>query len=241
MYGYATTVPVPVSFGWHPYVMLPGVDRRDLSVVLPAREELELDAEKWHADPEAVPLWQRRRLVFASFLSRRGGIRLSLRALSFLKLSERAERRDRWLGFGAAAVMAISLGGGAVAYVHAVRAQEETSRLKLIEEQSSREQAERQMHQVQAKQLKIDELLRDLADSPKKETVLALQRQIRDAATQGMAEPKEARPPVVASSGRAVMSVAPLSTTSAKTVTSTPLTSSSAPEIPVIKQQNAWE
>jgi galactose mutarotase-like enzyme len=36
-------VSVPVSFGWHPYLKLPGVARADLEVVLPAREELELD------------------------------------------------------------------------------------------------------------------------------------------------------------------------------------------------------
>jgi aldose 1-epimerase len=34
---------VPVSFGWHPYFRLPGVARRDLSLVLPARRHMELD------------------------------------------------------------------------------------------------------------------------------------------------------------------------------------------------------
>jgi aldose 1-epimerase len=37
-------VRVPVWFGWHPYVTLPDVRRADLTVVLPARDELELDA-----------------------------------------------------------------------------------------------------------------------------------------------------------------------------------------------------
>jgi galactose mutarotase-like enzyme len=37
------SVPVPVSFGWHPYFTLPGVRRADLSVVLPDREQVELD------------------------------------------------------------------------------------------------------------------------------------------------------------------------------------------------------
>jgi serine/threonine protein kinase len=204
-------------------------------------EELERDAEKWHLDPEAVPLWQRRRLVFASFLSRRGGVRLSPGALEFLKVSGRTERRTRWLMIGLAAAALLSLSGGAVAYVIAVRAQEETSRLKLIEEQTSREQAEQQMHQVQAKQAKIDELLRDLEGSPKKETVLELQRQIREAATQSQAEPKESRPPLLASSSRPTTSTSPASTTSAKAASGPALGASSAPEIPVIKQQNAWE
>jgi aldose 1-epimerase len=37
-------VAVPLSFGWHPYVTLPGVARADLTAVLPDRDELELDA-----------------------------------------------------------------------------------------------------------------------------------------------------------------------------------------------------
>ena len=35
--------PVPVSFGWHPYLRLPGVAREELQVGLPARRRLELD------------------------------------------------------------------------------------------------------------------------------------------------------------------------------------------------------
>jgi serine/threonine protein kinase len=211
-------------------------------------EELERDAEKWSTDHEAVPLWQRRRLVFASFLSRRGGVRLSPHALDFLRASGRAEKRNRWVMIGLAAVAALSLGGGAVAYVSAVQAQEETSRLKLIEEQTNRELAERQMHEVQAKQLKIDELLRDLADSPKKETVLALQRQIREAETQSMTEPKEkptaAASPVLASTSRPMASLptaAPTTTASAAAAVSAAPAVSAEPVIPVIKQQNAWE
>lgn len=37
-------VAVPVSFGWHPYVTLPGTRRADLAVELPALESIELDA-----------------------------------------------------------------------------------------------------------------------------------------------------------------------------------------------------
>lgn len=36
-------VDVPMSFGWHPYFQLPGVERLDLQVVLPAREHQVLD------------------------------------------------------------------------------------------------------------------------------------------------------------------------------------------------------
>jgi aldose 1-epimerase len=36
-------VAVPVSFGYHPYLRLPGVDRADWEVSLPVREQLLLD------------------------------------------------------------------------------------------------------------------------------------------------------------------------------------------------------
>jgi aldose 1-epimerase len=35
---------VPVSFGYHPYLLLPGVDRADWEIEIPVRERLELDA-----------------------------------------------------------------------------------------------------------------------------------------------------------------------------------------------------
>jgi aldose 1-epimerase len=38
--------PVPVSFGWHPYLRLPDVPRADWRVELPVRERLRLDARK---------------------------------------------------------------------------------------------------------------------------------------------------------------------------------------------------
>lgn len=37
------TVAVPVTFGWHPYFVLPGVPRRDVTLVLPDRDHLDLD------------------------------------------------------------------------------------------------------------------------------------------------------------------------------------------------------
>jgi galactose mutarotase-like enzyme len=36
-------LPVPISFGWHPYLAVPGVTRRDWALALPAREHLALD------------------------------------------------------------------------------------------------------------------------------------------------------------------------------------------------------
>ena len=37
------TVAVPVSFGYHPYLVLPGIDRAEWNVEIPVREQLELD------------------------------------------------------------------------------------------------------------------------------------------------------------------------------------------------------
>jgi galactose mutarotase-like enzyme len=56
---------VPVSFGWHPYLRLPGVRRSALRLVLPARRHLELDDRgiptgEGHKRPaEADPLGSR--------------------------------------------------------------------------------------------------------------------------------------------------------------------------------------
>jgi aldose 1-epimerase len=37
------TLPVPVAFGWHPYLCLPGPPRSEWRLLLPARQHLELD------------------------------------------------------------------------------------------------------------------------------------------------------------------------------------------------------
>lgn len=56
---------VPVSFGWHPYLRLPGVARRDVVVHLPARRRLVLDGamvptgEEVPERAEAEPLGRR--------------------------------------------------------------------------------------------------------------------------------------------------------------------------------------
>ena len=41
-----TERPVPVAFGYHPYVQLPGTARRDVVLRLPARRHLELDDQQ---------------------------------------------------------------------------------------------------------------------------------------------------------------------------------------------------
>ena len=58
-------VPVPVSFGYHPYLRLPGVDRADWELVIPVRERLKLDrrtiptGERVQVDVERGPLGDR--------------------------------------------------------------------------------------------------------------------------------------------------------------------------------------
>jgi aldose 1-epimerase len=60
---------VPVTFGWHPYLHLPGVPRSDLAVVLPDRERLEVDGrrlptgETRHEAAATVPLGRGDRTV----------------------------------------------------------------------------------------------------------------------------------------------------------------------------------
>jgi aldose 1-epimerase len=57
--------PVPVSFGWHPYLVVPDVARHDLEILLPDREHLVLDGrrlptgESRHEAAGALPLGHR--------------------------------------------------------------------------------------------------------------------------------------------------------------------------------------
>ena len=57
--------PVPVSFGWHPYLRVPGLPRQAWRLCLPEREHAELDAHrlptgKWVREPaQAEPLGNR--------------------------------------------------------------------------------------------------------------------------------------------------------------------------------------
>jgi aldose 1-epimerase len=57
--------PVPVAFGWHPYLHLPGPPRRDWRLLLPEREHLELDGRglptglAGHEPAEAEPVGER--------------------------------------------------------------------------------------------------------------------------------------------------------------------------------------
>ena len=58
-------VPVPVSFGYHPYLRLPGVDRADWEVTIPVHTRLNLDrrmiptGEREPVDVQAGPLGER--------------------------------------------------------------------------------------------------------------------------------------------------------------------------------------
>ena len=57
--------PVPIAFGWHPWLSLPGVERRDWELDLPARARLALDdrnlptGERADADADRSPLADR--------------------------------------------------------------------------------------------------------------------------------------------------------------------------------------
>ncbi|MFO0761175.1 MAG: protein kinase [Byssovorax sp.] len=201
-------------------------------------EELERDAARYRSDPEAVPLWQRRRLSIAEWLLRRGGVRLSPDAVAFLKASRRAERRLRVIVYGSMATALLSLAGGGLVYVRAVQAQEATTREAMREEQASRALAEKRMHEVQAAQARIDELLRDLADSPSKAEVMALQERIRE--SESAPDPKEKerekeRKPAVS------VPLRPTGTPPSGTSTAQPTATATAVPSPTIKQQKEWK
>ncbi|XXX74346.1 protein kinase [Sorangium sp. So ce134] len=144
-------------------------------------EELERDAARWGASPREATLWRGRRLAFGEALRRRADLRVSPRAAAFLDAGRRAERRAALLGAGAVAAIALASAGFGAAYLREVRAREAEVLAALRKEQASRELAEEQTRNVQRAQDRIDQLLRELADSPTKEAVLALQEQIRRA------------------------------------------------------------
>jgi len=79
---------------------------------------------------------------------------------------------------GAAASLVIAA-TGVVAYVQAVRGEEQKTRKALAQEQQSRSLAEERAREVQQAQARIDGLLRDLEDSPTKSQIVELQRTIR--------------------------------------------------------------
>ncbi|AUX35873.1 uncharacterized protein SOCE836_080740 [Sorangium cellulosum] len=145
-------------------------------------EELERDAARWGASPRDATLWRGRRLAFGEALRRRGDLRVSPRAAAFLDAGRRAERRAALLGAGAVAAVVLASASFGAAYLREVRAREAEVLAALRKEQASRELAEEQTRNVQKAQDRIDQLLRDLADSPTKEAVLALQEQIRQRA-----------------------------------------------------------
>ncbi len=203
-------------------------------------EELERDAKRFHADPESVPLWQRRRLVIAEWLLRRGGVRLSEAAVGFLEVSRRAERRMRVLVWGSVATALLSVAGGGVVYVRSVQAQEATTRAAMREEQASRALAEKRTHEVQAAQARIDALLRDLADSPTKAEVMALQEEIREA--KSAPDPKEADKDEKEKKPAGPLTVTrPNGPSPSALPSATPSVTGSVPPVPTIKQQKEWK
>lgn len=127
-------------------------------------EELERDAERWRADPDAVPLWPRRRVAYGQELQKRGTPRLSASAVHFLRASRWATLRLRLLVAGSAAMAAISLLVFGYLYVRA--------------EQKSRLAAEEQTRTLQETQLKINALIAQLNQAKDEATRKDLAQQI---------------------------------------------------------------
>ncbi|WP_437671883.1 nSTAND1 domain-containing NTPase [Sorangium sp. So ce131] len=168
-------------------------------------EELDRDAARWHAAPREAPLWRGRRLAFGEALRGRVGLPMPPRAAAFLEASRRAERRAALLGAGAVAAAVLAVAGFGLVYLREVRAREAEVRSALRKEQASRELAEEQTRNVQQAQDRIAQLLRELADSPTKEAVLALEEQIR----QGRGAPLDAAPPAPMRAPRAPIAPPP--------------------------------
>ena len=173
-------------------------------------EELELDAARFQADPERVPLWSRRRLLHATEILARGDVEISSKASHFLATSRSSARRRRVLAGAALLVVLTVAVGGAASYLLAMKAARARTELALSGERASRKLAEQRTHEVQSAQQRIDELLRNMASSPTKTAVEELQRSImnsapapRRGATSAQAAGQNAGTPASASSERA--------------------------------------
>lgn len=142
-------------------------------------EDLERAARAWSLDPTHAPLWRKQRLDDAEQAARRDTAPLSDEAMAFLSASRRDERRRRLFAVGAVVAIIATISGVTFSYLRAVKAEQAKTAAALDQEQKSRSDAERRTHEVQAAQARIDELLKNLADSPKKEEIQQLQQQIR--------------------------------------------------------------
>ena len=191
-------------------------------------EELEQDAARFRVEPLAVPLWPRRRLLAMSDVLGRGDVSISPAAQDFLRASRRAERRRLVLGGGAVVLALLGAAWAAVSYVRGIEAAGSKTADAFKKERASRRVAEERTREVQAAQQRIDELLRNVADSPTKNEVLALQRQIREPT--GTA-PVSQRAPRGALPARDVVAAPPSASPPAV----------AGEVVPSIKVQSSWE
>lgn len=173
-------------------------------------EELERDAARRRESPELVPLWKKHRLAFGEELLRRADPGLSADAVAFLRAARWAERRARIAILASVVAALLAVIGVGVGYIRAVQAKEDATRRALVREQESRALAEKRAREVEEAQREIDRLVRNLADSPSKDTVLELQRQIRAGKIEAPADK-----PVIAVAPRAPHDVVPALSTSA--------------------------
>ena len=148
-------------------------------------EELEQDAARYRAEPEAVPLWPRRRLANLAEVLSRGDVEISAGGRAFLEASRRAEWRRRALAGGAALAAFAVAAVGTVSYISAINTERGNTSQERDRALASKKIAEEKTREVQAAQQRIDELLRNVADSPTKDAVRELQRSIRGPAAAG--------------------------------------------------------
>lgn len=193
-------------------------------------EELEHDAARFKSEPDKIPLWSRRRLQKTAELLARGNVGLSPGARAFLEAGGRAARLRR---VGAVATAALTLAvavGGVTSYLVAINAERARTVVALDGERASRKLAEERTRDVQAAQQRIDELLRNVADSPTKDAVRELQAAIRAPEAQASRGANAPRGPSVLA-----RELRPTPAASAASEQPTP-----AVEGPKIKVQDKW-
>jgi serine/threonine protein kinase len=193
-------------------------------------EEIERDAARWHARPELTATWRGHRLAAGERLPR--DVDLSEPAHAFLRASRRAERRGFAARAGAAGSAILALAFAGFGYVRAVRVERDKTEHARVLAEESRIEAERRTREVQEAQGEIDRLLKEMADSPSKEMIVDLQRQIRDARA------RTPRAESAASTGRPRMAVA--RTAVAPASAEPPRVEPRPPAVSKLKQETEW-
>jgi serine/threonine protein kinase len=197
-------------------------------------EEIERDAERWHADRESAALWKKRRLVAAEDMRDRGTVTLSAAAAEFVAAARRAERRGQTFAAASVALVLLAAGLGGKFYVDRIGAEKaRADEARTLAEQNLATATEKGREVAKAQE-RIQTLLAQLADAPDKEAMFALQERVKAMAESGPGSGRAAAPGAVATRREEAPLQAPAPVSAGPRVAPPPTTTAA------IKVQKEW-